>query len=86
MQEMSNQKEVERRSLAVESALILLVGDLAARGIVSADEAESVLAVIAGSSERSAARASGARTLVRQLRRLRRNDGLSAPGAPAFRT
>ncbi|MBB3975708.1 hypothetical protein GGQ64_000895 [Rhizobium azooxidifex] len=85
MQENSNQKEVERRSLAVESALILLIGDLATRGIVSAEEAENVLATIAGSSALSSAHASGARTLVKQLRRLRRNDGLSAPGASSFK-
>ncbi|MCD2180602.1 hypothetical protein OCK02_03900 (plasmid) [Rhizobium sp. TRM96647] len=85
MHEKSNQNEVERRSLAVESALVNLIGDLAMRGVVSADEAESVLATIAGSSERSAARAAGVRTLVEQLRKLRRNDGLSAPGAPSFK-
>lgn len=80
MQEISNQKEIERRSLAIESALILLIGDLATRGIVSADEAEDVLTLIAGSSEFSAARTSSAVTLVQQLRRLRRNDGSCAPG------
>lgn len=81
MQEATNDHEVERRTLAVERALILLIGDLATRGMVSADEAEVALQVIGGSSQASSARTSSALMLMRQLRRLRANDGAIAPGA-----
>ncbi|HVK91256.1 MAG TPA: hypothetical protein VM468_07630 [Mycoplana sp.] len=84
MDQTPHQKELERRSLAIEGALILLIGDLATRGVVSADEAEEALKLISGSCDFSAARASSAVTLVRQLRRLRRNDGSSAPGSSFF--
>lgn len=81
MDESLQKNEVEKRSLAIEGALIMLVNDLAMRGVVSADEAEEVLKTISRSSELSAARTSGSIALVQQLRNLRRGDGRSAPGA-----
>lgn len=76
-----HQKEDHRRTLAAEGALIFLIGDLATRGVISADAAEEMLKVIADSTDMSAARTTSTVALVRQLRRLRRNDGTAAPGS-----
>ncbi|HEV7433950.1 MAG TPA: hypothetical protein VGO22_03635 [Pseudorhizobium sp.] len=74
-------REAHRRALAVEGALLLLIDGLAARGTISADEAEDMLRILSKSSDFSAARASGSLRIVDQLRRLRGGDGLVTPGA-----
>ncbi|MCF6367693.1 hypothetical protein [Rhizobium halophilum] len=79
--ENNNDREAHRRALAVEGALLLLIDGLAARGTISADEAEDMLRILSKSSDFSAARASGSLRIVDQLRRLRGGDGLVTPGA-----
>ncbi|MGK9051807.1 hypothetical protein [Xaviernesmea oryzae] len=73
--------EVRRRSLAVEGAMLLLIDGLAARGTISADEAEDMLRILSKSSDFSAARAAGSLRIVNQLKRLRQGDGAMTPGA-----
>ena len=75
------ESELHRRSLAVEGAMLLLIDGLAARGTISADEAEDMLRILSKSSEFSAARASSSLRIVSQLKRLRRGDGALTPGA-----
>lgn len=79
--ENDNNRESYRRGLAVEGVLLLLIDGLAARGTISADEAEDMLRILSKSSDMSAARASGSIRIVEQLRRLRGGDGLATPGA-----
>ncbi|KEQ06523.1 MULTISPECIES: hypothetical protein [Pseudorhizobium] len=74
-------KESHRRALALEGVMLLLIDGLAARGTISADEAEDMLRILSKSSDFSAARASGSLRIVNQLRRLRGGDGLATPGA-----
>ncbi|WP_105400280.1 hypothetical protein [Neorhizobium sp. T7_12] len=82
---MSDADEVEmethRRSLAVEGAMLVLINGLAARGTISADEAEDILRILSKSSDSSAARAASSLRIVNQLKRLRRGDGAITPGA-----
>ena len=73
--------ELRRRSLAVEGAMLMLIDGLAARGTISADEAEDMLNVISKTSDYSAARASSSLRIVHQLKRLRAGDGSATPGA-----
>lgn len=73
--------EARRRSLALEGAFLLLIDGLAARGTISADEAEDMLRILAKSSDLSAARASSSLRVVHQLKQLRRGDGAATPGA-----
>lgn len=73
--------EMRRRCLALEGALLLLVDGLAARGTISADEAEDMLRILSKGSEASAVRAGSSLRVVHQLKRLRRGDGASTPGA-----
>jgi hypothetical protein len=73
--------EVHRRSLAVEGALLVLIDGLAARGTISADEAEEMLQILSKSSDFSATRASSSLRIVTQLKRLRGGDGAATPGA-----
>jgi hypothetical protein len=73
--------EMRRRALAVEAAMLMLVDGLAARGTISADEAEDMLRVLAKGSDFSNQRASSSMRMVDQLRRLRRGDGAATPGA-----
>ncbi|WJR65685.1 hypothetical protein QTA58_15770 [Neorhizobium sp. CSC1952] len=73
--------EVRRRSLAVEGAMLLLIDGLAARGTISADEAEDMLRILSKSSDFSAARAACSLRIVNQLKRLRQGDGAMTPGA-----
>ena len=75
------EKEVRRRSLAVEGAMLLLIDGLTARGTISTDEAEDMLRILAKSSEFSAARASSSLRVVKQLKQLRGGDGAMTPGA-----
>ncbi|MBB4184599.1 hypothetical protein [Sinorhizobium terangae] len=82
--ENASETEVARRSPGIEEALLILIERLALRGVVSADEAEGMLKVIAKSCDASAARASNHFQLIDQLRRLRRDDGSSAIGAQSF--
>ncbi|MFN7026529.1 MAG: hypothetical protein ACK4QP_18860 [Pseudorhizobium sp.] len=79
--ESDNNRESYRRGLAIEGVLLLLIDGLAARGTISADEAEDMLRILAKSSDLSAARASGSLRIVEQLRRLRGGDGFATPGA-----
>lgn len=79
--ENENDKESHRRALALEGVMLLLIDGLAARGTISADEAEDMLRILSKSSDFSAARASGSLRIVDQLRRLRGGDGLATPGA-----
>jgi hypothetical protein len=73
--------ETHRRSLAVEGAMLMLIDGLAARGTISADEAEEMLRILSKSSDSSAARAASSLRIVNQLKRLRRGDGAITPGA-----
>jgi hypothetical protein len=73
--------EAHRRSLALEGAMLLLIDGLAARGTISADEAEDMLRILSKSSDFSAARASSSLRIVHQLKRLRGGDGAATPGA-----
>ena len=73
--------ETRRRSLAVEGAMLMLIDGLAARGTISADEAEEMLRILSKSSDSSAARAASSLRIVNQLKRLRRGDGAITPGA-----
>jgi hypothetical protein len=73
--------ETHRRSLAVEGAMLMLIDGLAARGTISADEAEDMLRILSKSSDSSAARAASSLRIVNQLKRLRRGDGTITPGA-----
>lgn len=73
--------ETHRRSLAVEGAMLVLINGLAARGTISADEAEDMLRILSKSSDSSAARAASSLRIVNQLKRLRRGDGAITPGA-----
>jgi hypothetical protein len=73
--------ETHRRSLAVEGAMLMLIDGLAARGTISADEAEDMLRILSKSSDSSAARAASSLRIVNQLKRLRRGDGAITPGA-----
>ena len=73
--------ETRRRSLAVEGAKLMLIDGLAARGTISADEAEEMLRILSKSSDSSAARAASSLRIVNQLKRLRRGDGAITPGA-----
>jgi polyhydroxyalkanoate synthesis regulator phasin len=75
------EKEVRRRSLALEGAMLMLIDGLAARGTISADEAEDMLSILAKSSETSSIRASNSLRTVRRLKQLRRGDGALTPGA-----
>lgn len=75
------ENEHQRRALAVEGALMLLIDGLASRGTISVDEAEDMLRVLASSSQGSAARASSSLRVVKQIRKLRRGDGMATPGA-----
>jgi polyhydroxyalkanoate synthesis regulator phasin len=75
------EKEVRRRSLALEGAILMLIDGLAARGTISADEAEDMLSILAKSSETSSIRASNSLRTVRRLKQLRRGDGALTPGA-----
>ncbi len=79
--ENNHDRETHRRALAVEGAILLLIDGLAARGTISADEAEDMLRILSKSSDFSAARASGSLRIVDQLRRLRAGDGAATPGA-----
>lgn len=79
--ENENDKESHRRALALEGVMLLLIDGLAARGTISADEAEDMLLILSKSSDFSAARASGSLRIVNQLRRLRGGDGFATPGA-----
>ncbi|HEX5934260.1 MAG TPA: hypothetical protein VFY63_08855 [Pseudorhizobium sp.] len=79
--ENENDRESHRRALAVEGAVLMLIDGLAARGTISADEAEDMLRILSKSSDFSAARASSSLRIVNQLRRLRGGDGLATPGA-----
>lgn len=79
--ENKNDTESHRRALALEGVMLLLIDGLAARGTISADEAEDMLMILSKSSDFSAARASGSLRIVNQLRRLRGGDGLATPGA-----
>jgi hypothetical protein len=74
------EKEVRRRSLALEGAMMLLIDGLAARGTISVDEAEDMLRILSQSSEASARRASSSLRVVRQIKQLRRGDGALTPG------
>ncbi len=76
-----NNRESYRRGLAIEGVMLLLIDGLAARGTISADEAEDMLRILSKSSDFSAARASGSLRIVEQLRRLRGGDGCATPGA-----
>ncbi|CDZ28355.1 hypothetical protein [Neorhizobium galegae] len=82
---MSDANEIEmetrRRSLAIEGAMLMLIDGLAARGTISADEAEDMLRILSKSSDSSAARAGSSLRIVNQLKRLRRGDGAITPGA-----
>jgi hypothetical protein len=73
--------ELRRRSLAVEGAMLMLIDGLAARGTISADEAEDMLRILAKGSEQSAVRVSSSLRIVKQLKRLRGGDGMVTPGA-----
>ncbi|CDZ63421.1 Hypothetical protein NGAL_HAMBI2605_24600 [Neorhizobium galegae bv. orientalis] len=73
--------ETRRRSLAVEGAMLMLIDGLAARGSISADEAEDMLRILSKSSDSSAARAASSLRIVNHLKRLRRGDGAITPGA-----
>ena len=73
--------ETRRRSLAIEGAMLMLIDGLAARGTISADEAEEMLRILSKSSDSSAARAASSLRIVNQLKRLRRGDGAITPGA-----
>ncbi|WP_105429197.1 MULTISPECIES: hypothetical protein [Neorhizobium] len=73
--------ETRRRSLAVEGAMLMLIDGLAARGTISADEAEDMLRILSKSSDSSATRAASSLRIVNQLKRLRRGDGAITPGA-----
>jgi hypothetical protein len=73
--------ETHRRSLAVEGTMLMLIDGLAARGTISADEAEDMLRILSKSSDSSAARAASSLRIVNQLKRLRRGDGTITPGA-----
>lgn len=75
------EQEMRRRTLAVEGAMLMLIDGLAARGTISADEAEDMLRVLAKGSEQSAVRVSSSLRIVRQLKRLRGGDGMVTPGA-----
>ncbi|MGE7367778.1 hypothetical protein ACQKKX_01750 [Neorhizobium sp. NPDC001467] len=75
------ENEHQRRALAVEGALMLLIDGLASRGTISVDEAEDMLRVLSSSSHRSAARASSSLRVVKQIRKLRGGDGMATPGA-----
>ncbi|MCJ8519628.1 hypothetical protein ABID21_002651 [Pseudorhizobium tarimense] len=79
--EKDTDRESHRRALAVEGVLLLLIDGLAARGTISADEAEDMLRILSKSSDFSAARASSSLRIVEQLRRLRGGDGMATPGA-----
>lgn len=81
--ECNDGNETSQRALAVEGALLHLIDGLAARGTISADEAEDMLRLLSQSSDFSAARASGSIRIVDQLRQLRRGDGTATPGARA---
>ena len=73
--------ETHRRSLAIEGAMLVLINGLAARGTISADEAEEMLRILSKSSDSSATRAASSLRIVNQLKRLRRGDGAITPGA-----
>ena len=81
--EYNDSNGTRRRALAVEGALLHPIDGLAARGTISADEAEAMLRLLSQSSDLSAARASGSIRIVDQLRQLRRGDGMATPGARA---
>jgi hypothetical protein len=73
--------EMRRRALAVEAVVLMLVDGLAARGTISADEAEDMLHILSKASDYSAQRASSSLRIVGHLRQLRRGDGTATPGA-----
>lgn len=79
----NQEKETAQRTLAAEDALLILIDRLAMRGVISVDEGVDILQVLSRSSDQAAARVSQSLNLLSQLRRLRRNDGSVAPGAPA---
>lgn len=74
------ESEMRRRCLALEGAMLLLLDGLAARGTISADEAEDMLRILARASDSSAARAESSLRVVHQLKRLRGGDGAATPG------
>ena len=78
-----SEKELRRRAVAAEGALLILIDRLAMRGVISVDEGIDILQVLSRGSEKSAERVSQSLTLLSQLRRLRGGDGAMAPGAPA---
>ena len=78
---MDKEKETRKRALASEGVLMLLIESLAMRGIVSLDEAEDMLVVLAHSSDASAARATSLRNIIAKLKQLRGGAGDITPGA-----
>jgi hypothetical protein len=82
MAEKTYEKEMRRRALAAEGALLFLVDRLATRGVISLNEGEELLVMLSKSCDMSAARVSSARTNLDRLRRLRRGDGETTPGTP----
>ena len=78
---MDKEKETRKRALASEGVLMLLIESLAMRGIVSLDEAEDMLVVLAHSSDASAARATSLRNIIAKLKQLRGGAGGMTPGA-----
>ena len=81
MHDEESSAETTRRAIAVEGALLQLVNRLAELGLLSVDDAMSMLDQLSRSSDFSAARVSSSLTNLKRLKALRGGDAGIAPGA-----
>jgi hypothetical protein len=73
--------ETTRRAVAVEGTLLQLVNRLAELGLLSVDDAMSMLDQLSRSSDFSAARVSSSMTNLKRLKALRGGHSSMTPGA-----
>jgi len=81
MHDEESSAETTRRAIAVEGALLQLVNRLAELGLLSVDDAMSMLDQLSRTSDFSAARVSSSMTNLKRLRALRGGDAGMTPGA-----
>lgn len=81
MNDPDSSAEAARRALAVENTLHQLINRLAELGLVSVDDAMSMLDHLSRTSDFSAARVSPSMTNLKRLKALRGGDAAMTPGA-----
>lgn len=81
MHDEESSAETTRRAIAVEGTLLQLVNRLAELGLLSVDDAMSMLDQLSRTSDFSAARVSSSMTNLKRLKALRGGDAGITPGA-----